>query len=334
MKELSVEVLTLTKGEVESIITQKDVLDAVELAYKTDGEGQLVQPPKEPMWMDDNNLNFIIAMPAYLKSTNVAGAKWAAQYWDQQPGLPAITGVIVLNDPKTGMPYAIMDGTAITKLRTAGGHAVIAAKYLAKKDSKVLAIIGCGAEARCGLLAFSDMFSLEMVKIYDIIPEAMTDFKEEMTKQVAVKVQPVASIQEAVDGTDIILMVTSANDQEPLVFESWVPQGCFVAGLTAFFDLDAELSKKADKWVIGSRISDSHRIVERTQFGKKTLKLSWDDVYADMGEIVTGKIPGRENDRERIIYTHLGMGAHDVALAKIAYDNAKKAGMGTMVKII
>ena len=334
MKELSVDVLTLNKEEVESLITQKDVLDAVELAYKTDGEGQLVQPPKEPMWMDDNKMNFIIAMPAYLKTTNIAGAKWAAQYWDQQPNFPAITGLIILNDHKTGIPYAIMDGTTLTKLRTAGGHAVVAAKYLAKKDSKVIAIIGCGAEARAGLLAFADMFSLETAKIYDINPEAMTSFKEEMTQQVSMEVQPMASVKEAVDGTDIILMVTSANEQEPLVFESWVPQGCFVAGLTAFFDLDAKLSKKADKWVIGSRISDGHRIVERTEFGKKTLKLSWDDVYADMGEIVTGKMPGRENERERIIYTHLGMGAHDIALAKIAYDKAKKAGIGTMVKII
>jgi ornithine cyclodeaminase/alanine dehydrogenase-like protein (mu-crystallin family) len=332
MKELSVEVLTLNKGEVESVITQKDVLDAVELAFKTDGEGQLVQPPKEAMWIDDNKLNFMIAMPAYLKTTNVAGAKWGSLYWDQQPGIPACGAIIILNDPKTGMPYAIMDGLAITNLRTGGGHAVIAAKYLAKKDSKVLAIIGCGAEARVALPVFADIFSLEVAKIFDINPEAMTAFKEEMAEQVPVKVQPMASIQEAVDGTDIILMVTSA--QEPIVFDSWVPQGCLVAGLYAFFDLDPELSKRADKWVIGSRISDGHRIVERTEFGKKTIKLSWDDVYADMGEIVTGRVPGRENDRERIIYTHLGMGAHDVALAKIAYDKAKKGGVGTMVKIM
>jgi ornithine cyclodeaminase/alanine dehydrogenase-like protein (mu-crystallin family) len=332
MKELSVETLVLNKAEVESLITQKDVLDAVELAYKTDGEGQLVQPPKEAMWMDDNKLNFMIAMPAYLKTANIAGAKWGSLYWDQQPGVPACGAVIILNDPKTGMPYAIMDGLEITNRRTAGGHAVIAAKYLAKKDSRVLAIIGCGTEARVGLPGFADMFSLEVAKVYDIHPKAMTSFKEEMAENVPVKVHPAPSIREAVDGADIILMVTSA--QEPIVFEPWVPQGCLVVGLYAFFDVDPELSKKADKWVIGSRISDGHRIVERTQFGKKTIKLSWDDVYADMGEIVTGKKPGRENPKERIIYTHLGMGAHDVALAKIVYDKAKKKGLGKMIRLI
>jgi ornithine cyclodeaminase/alanine dehydrogenase-like protein (mu-crystallin family) len=307
-------------------------LDAVELAYKTDGEGQLVQPPKEAMWMDDDKLNFMIAMPAYLKTTNIAGAKWCSLYWNQQPSLPACVAIIILTDPATGLPYAIMDGLAITNLRTAGGHAVIAAKYLAKKDSKVLALIGCGAEARTGLWAFADMFSLDVAKIYDINPEAMNAFEEQMGTQFPVKVQPAASIQDAVDGADIILMVTSA--QEPIVFEPWIPQGCFVAGLYAFFDLDPELSKKADKWVIGSKMSDGHRIVERTQFGKKTTKLSWDDVHADMSEVVTGKKPGRENGKERIIYTHLGMGAHDIALAKIAYDKAKEAGVGTRVKII
>ena len=329
----NVEVLILNKGEIESLITRKEVVDAVELAFKSDGEGQLIQPQKEPMWMDANKLNFLMAMPAYLKSINTAGVKWVNVYWDQQPGIPATWGdVLILNNPRNGLPYAIMDATSITNLRTAGGHAVVAAKYLAKKDSKILAIIGCGAEARTGLAGFNDMFPLELVKCYDIKPEQMASFQKEMIRQFPLKIRTTTSPKEAVDGSDIVLMATSA--QEPVVFEPWIPESCFVVALYSFFDLDPALSKKADKWVIGSRTSDSHRIVERTEYGKKKVMLSWDDVYADMGEIVIGKKPGRESDKERILYTHLGMGAHDIAVAKVAYDKARKGGLGTMVRLI
>ncbi len=330
----SVEVLVLNKAEIEQLLTRREVIEATELAFRSEGEEQLLQPQKEPMYIDPpQRRNFIIAMPACLKNINVAGIKWACLYWDQEPGVPATWGdILILNHPQNGLPFAIMDATAITNMRTAGGHAVVAAKYLAKKNAKVLAIIGCGAEAYTGLPAFNDVFPLESIKIYDINPMAMTAFKETMSKQVLAAIEPCTSSEEAVSNADIVLMVTSA--QEPVVFESWLPEGCFVAGLYSFCDLDPLLSKMADKWVIGSRASDGHLIVDNASGLVKNFELSWNDVYADMGEIVTGSKPGRENDKERIVYTHLGMGAHDIAVGKIAYDKAKKSDIGSTVKLI
>jgi ornithine cyclodeaminase/alanine dehydrogenase-like protein (mu-crystallin family) len=109
--------------------------------------------------------------------------------------------------------------------------------------------------------------------------------------------------------------------------ESAVPAGCFVAGLCLFQDIDPELSRKSDKWVIGNRVSDGAILF-------KDNRLSCELVYADMGEIVTGSKPGRENNQERILYTHMGMGAHDVVLAHRAYTKALKEGKGIKIRLI
>jgi len=335
---VDVEVLVLTKAEIESLVSRQDVRDACEVAFRAVGTpGELTMPQKFEMFIGPQaQKNFFLSMPTYLKPVGAVGIKWVSVYTTQKPGIPSIWGsVIILNDPETSLPYAIMDGTAITNLRTAGGHTVIAAKYLAKKNSKTMAIIGCGFQARTGLPSFNDVFPLETVKVYDIKPEAMSAYQQEMSKQVSAQVIPTKSAQEAVEGADIVLMVSLA--EKPVVMEPWIPEGCCITATARFQDLDPMLSKKADKWVLGTKSSDGNLILDyynSKQFDKIDIELSPDDVYADMGEIVTGQKPGRENDQERILYTHMGMGAHDIALAHTAYCKAKERGIGTKVRLI
>ncbi|MFC2046671.1 hypothetical protein ACFLTK_00120, partial [Chloroflexota bacterium] len=176
--------------------------------------------------------------------------------------------------------------------------------------------------------------SWELVKIYDIKPEAMSALKEEMGGELPVRITPTASAKEAVEGADIILMVTVAR--QLVVLEPWVEKGSFVACLNGYFDLDPMLSKRADKWVMGIRQGDTELVIELPAIGDgATLKeLSRDDVYADMGEIVTGKKEGRENDQERIVYTHFGMGAHDIILAQTVYNRAIEEGKGIKIPLI
>lgn len=333
-----VEVLVLSKSEIESVVTRQDVRDAVETAFRAHGTpGDLTMPQKFEMHIGPpENRNIFVPMPTYVKPVGGLGIKWVSVYMSQKLGIPNIWGsVIILNDPDTGLPYAITDATAITNLRTAGGHCPIAAKYLAKKNSKILAIIGCGFQARTGLPSFNDIFPLQTVKVYDIRPEAMWSFKEEMSQQVKAEILPSKSAQEAVEGADIVLMVSFAK--QPVVMEDMVDKGCCVTATMRFQDLDPRLSKKADKWVLGSRSSDGFLILEFyncKKWDKIDIKLSPKDVFADMGEIVTVQKPGRENDKERILYTHMGMGAHDIVLAKIAYQKAKEKGIGTKVKLV
>ncbi len=331
MSEPKVEILILSHEDVKSVITSELVVDAVESAFREWGTGQLEQVQKVPLVMDDKRLNILIAEPAYLKSKGIVGLKWANLYFNR-PGydIPASWGILtILNKPESGIPYVIMEGTLITRMRTGGGHAVVAAKYLAKKNSKILGIVGCGEEARTGFRGLVDNFPIETVKICDIKPEAITAFQKEMAQEFSVKIVPTGSPKETVEGTDIVLMATSSRATEPVVLEPWIGPGCFVDGIVGFMDLDPALSKKTDKWVLGHRESDGFLIVDgKVGHGPK---LSHEDVYADMGEIVTGKKPGRENDNERIVYTHMGMGAHDVAVAQKVYEKAVAKGVGLKV---
>lgn len=327
------EILILSDSELKSLLLPEDGVYAAEQAYKAIGEGQVTQL-HFPIPMNEDRSNILNSLPTHIKSLKLAGIKFGGVYNKRQPedNLPTIGGdVIVLTNPETGFPYAILFGVTITNMRTAGGHAVVAAKYLAKKNSKTLAIIGCGAEARTGFRSFSHTFPLELVKIFDIKQEAMSDFIEEMSETFKGKIITTQSIEEAVKGVDMVLVVTTSR--KPIIMESWIEEGCFVAGMLGFCDIDPMLSKKADKWILGIHEDDSRAIIYGNP-GMSPLSaspVSKNDVYADMGEIVTGKKVGRENKHERIVYTHMGSGTHDMVLCNIAYKRAIEKGIGTKV---
>jgi alanine dehydrogenase len=324
-----IEILFLSKEEVEGLVTVEDAVMASEEAYRALGEGQLVQdhcivPIKKP--------NVIATMPTYLRSLNLYGMKQVGVYAHRESGdrLPSVWGsFIVLTRVENGLPYVVMDGTAITNMRSAGGHAVVAAKYLARRDSKTLAVIGCGAQGRMGLRSLVNHFSLTLVKAYDVSAEAVSHFSAGVGKEIDVPVVPVDSARKAVEGADILFVSSTA--QEPVVMEPWVEKGSFVAGLMAFRDLDPMLGVKAEKWVLGSLQSDGHMIIDGGGGLAVPREINKGHVYGDMGEIVTGIKQGRENDRERIVYTHMGMGAHDIILARKAYMKAVEKCIGIKV---
>ncbi|MBI4318835.1 MAG: hypothetical protein HY675_10115 [Chloroflexi bacterium] len=329
--ELNVEVLFLTKSQVEDLLSFKEVVDAVELAFRATGEKNVIMPQKFPMFLDSpKNDNFLIAMPAYVKPIGIAGVKWAHLYFDQKPGAPTVWGVVILNDPTTGLPCAIMDGTSITNMRT-GGHAAVAAKYLSKPNASSVAIIGCGTEGRTHLRALKEVRpQIERVQLFDLREEAMAGLIDDLAGTLQAEFVKTGSAREAVTGVDIVCMTTTS--QTPVVMHDWIGEGCFVAGAYSFNDLDPMLSKTADKWVLGCWESDEHRIIDFP--GRKlSMPVSKEDVYGDLGDIIVGRKPGRENDRERIVYTHLGMGALDIAVASHAYRKAMEKGIGQRLRL-
>lgn len=324
-----INVRVISKSEAEKLVSVEDVLKAVDDTFQELGRGQIFHPVKEPMWMGKENANMLIAMPAHLKDKKIVGMKWVNMFTYQQEGIPSSYGnILILSHEENGQPYAIIEATPITTMRTAGGHGVVAAQYLAKKLSRVLAVIGCGAEGMAGIRSFLVAFpQLEELRVCDRNPAALQRVQDEFGDKI--RITTWENARDAVEPADIVLLVTTAR--KPLVMYEWLKKGCFVSGLYSFNDLDPECSRKADKWYLGSRDTDYHQIIKAPYLAQ--YNLSMDNVAGDLGEVATGKCPGRENDDEIIVYTHMGMGALDVAVGDMIYRRAEEKGVGTVIDL-
>jgi len=330
MYEPSVKILFLSKKEIDSIITYEDVIRAVEDVFVADGNNQLVMPAKDKMFLDDEKTNILMPMPSFLKNINVAGMKWMRFFPKKPMGIPTLWGqLLILSDPVSGLPFAVMDATTITDMRTSGGHAVVAARYLAKKDSKVLSVLGCGAQGRAGIISFDKNFDLDYIKVYNRKSTSIEECKRFTDGKLRAKLLFVGSPEELMEGTDILLSATTSRT--PLVKSEWIPEGCLVNAMSSFYDVDPKITKYADKWVLGHRFGDKIQIVDNPAIKPN---LSYDDVYASLGEIICNRVKGRENDKERIVFSHMGMGALDISVGKRIYDIAVERGIGKKIRMI
>ena len=167
------ETLILTKKDVEELLTMKEVIDAVENAFKLHGENKVQMPPKIYLNFESGDLR---AMPA--RVGNFAGIKWVNSHpGNPKKGLPTVMAVLILNDPSTGFPLAIMDATHLTNMRT-GAAGAVAVKYLAPKDAESLGFIGCGIQAKFQLMAIKEVISVNFVRAYDVNESAAKSFVE------------------------------------------------------------------------------------------------------------------------------------------------------------
>ncbi|MFQ5711151.1 MAG: ornithine cyclodeaminase family protein, partial [Candidatus Geothermarchaeales archaeon] len=243
-------ILILSEKDVEACISMREVIELVEAGIKALGEGKAIQPGK--IYMDIPKYDgFIKPMTAYIETMDVAATKIFSLYKANPPryNLPSVFSIIELHNPKTGVPKAIMAGGYITAVRTAAASAV-AAKYLAKSDSKRVGIIGAGVQGRSHLLALNELFEIEEVKVFDVSEAARKKYVEEMSKLSGAKVTPVGGPREAVEETDVAVVATTAN--EPLLMKGWVKPGCLIAKIGSFQELDPETLLSVDKLVVDS----------------------------------------------------------------------------------
>lgn len=320
------EVLFLNDEEVKRLLSREDVLNCVENTFKSLGNGRIRHPKKEPLWLDDTCDNMLLAMPGWLMDKNVAGVKWVNMYFNQIPGLPASLGnLIVLNHADCGVPYALIEASSITTMRTGGGHAIIAAKYLAKKDPKVLTVIGCGEEGQSAVRSALLQFNLEKVKLCDLSEKVLEKCREEFGTQATV--ETFTKISDAVKGSDIVILATTCK--KVLFTETMAEPGMTVIGLNAFYDLDFAFASGKYRWFLGNKESDQVQIIEDPDLSH--CGLAMENVTGDLGEVVTGKVAGRKNEDEIIVYTHMGMGSLDLACADLAYQRANEKSMGQIL---
>jgi ornithine cyclodeaminase/alanine dehydrogenase len=272
--------------------------------------------------------SFIHAMPAYVAAMKAAGVKWVSGFPDNyKKGLPYISGLLILNDPETGIPIAVMDCSWITAMRT-GAATAVAAKYLARKDSSVMAILGCGVQGRTNLEAVKVAFpKLSTVSAYDIDPKVLARYAKDMETKHRVKVVPVDSPRRAVEGSDIVVTAGPIlKHPHPVIEPSWFKEGGFACPL----DFDSYWKDDAMQSVDKFCTDDKYQLEYYKTVGYFG---GVPKVHADLGEIVAGKKSSREQDDERIMSMNLGVAIEDMATAIRIYKRAKTRGIGTWVPL-
>ena len=323
---MDIKILYLSRADVEAVnVPMSRIIDAVEAMFREKGEGRTEMPPKPGIHPRSDS--FIHAMPAFIPNLNSAGLKWVSGYPENvNRGLPYISGLIILNDPENGLPLAVMDCTWITAKRT-GAATAVAAKYLARPDSQVVGILGCGVQGRSNLEALKVLFPLRRVMAYDTRSEAAESYAQEMSVALGLAVRPVKTPREAVSGCDIVVTAGPIlKTPHATIPPGWMEEGAFAS----LVDYDSYWSraalKEADKFC-----TDDIPQLEYT----KTTGYFQDipPIYADLGELVTGRKPGREGVRERTMACNLGLALDDMATAPLVLKLAVEKGLGTRLPL-
>ncbi|MGY5874870.1 MAG: ornithine cyclodeaminase family protein [Candidatus Thorarchaeota archaeon] len=307
-------------------LTMREIIDALLIAFKEKGEGRVEMPPKPGIHPGEGD-NFIHAMPAYIPALNSAGMKWVSGFPNNiQRGLPYISGLLILNDPETGLPLSVMDCIWITAMRT-GAATAIAARYLARPDSTTVGVLGCGVQGRSNIEALCEVVQLESVMAYDTSSSAAEDYKKEIENRFGLDVSIVDTPKKAVKECDTvvtagpILKVPHATIQT-----GWFEKG----GFASLVDFDSywhpDAMRESNKFCTDD-------IAQLNHYRDIGYFQDIPDIYADLGELVAGKKKGREDDEEKSIACNLGLAMDDIAVAPRIYQKALEMGIGVILPL-
>jgi ornithine cyclodeaminase/alanine dehydrogenase-like protein (mu-crystallin family) len=289
----------LNEEQVRQHLRMADLIPAMEKALIDFSAGRVTQPVRSIIHVDPPG-GFLGLMPAL--TPDGLGLKAVTFYpSNAERGIPTHMATIFLVDPQTGTPLTIMDGRLITEMRTAAVSAA-ATKLLAAPDSKILAILGSGVQARSHAEALRLVRNFEEIRVWSPTSEHAKQFAEEIGATAV-------SAEEAVCGADVVVTVT--NSKTPVLKGSWLKSGCHVNAIGACRPDWRELDDEAMTNVV---FVDSR---EGAMKESGDIILSGAKIYAELGEALAGKIPARSN--ETTVFKSLGMAVEDISAAMLVY---------------
>jgi alanine dehydrogenase len=327
-----VEILFLSQEDVSILLTMADTVKVVEDAFREKGLGHVQMPSK--LYLDykkyDGDLR---VMPSYLKRSDKSGMKVVNAHPNNpvSKGLPTVMAIITLIDPSTGAPLAIMDGTLITAVRT-GAASGVATKYLARKDSGSLGLVGAGRQAQTQLEAIAEVMSISDVKVCDRNEVITQRFISNVQDHFNLNFIAMDSVEECIKNSDIVSTITPSR--KPVVIDEWVEDGTHMNAIGADApgkqELEPNILKRARILV-----DDYEQAIHS---GEINMPLSQsiihkENIYGELGDIVCGARKGRESDDEITIFDSTGLSIQDVATAWMVYEKAKKKSIGTWLTL-
>ncbi len=324
------ETMLLSQSDIESVLSMKDVVEICEKTFAGFGEGTTVNPTKVGLDLGETAAyppyeGFMNAMPAYVGWLDAAGIKWAGGFLGERKkqGLPYVTSMILLIDPKIGHFTAVMDGALITNWRT-GAQAAVGLKCLRRERSVKLGLYGAGMQGRTTSMAIAQVFTIEDLQVYDLNQEAAERFASEMAGYVKGSITVAARPEDAARNRDAIICVTQSKAK--FLQNDWVEPGTVVFPMGSYQECDDACILTADKIVVDHVGQCLHRgaLKELSEAGR----ISEASIFATIGELAAGKKAAEVSDTDRILCIPIGTGAMDIAVAAVARQRAEEKGLG------
>ncbi|GAA1612455.1 MULTISPECIES: ornithine cyclodeaminase family protein [Kribbella] len=316
-------------------LTRLEIVDAVEEAVREHGLGRTAFEPRVHLTPDNGGIGHFNILRGHLDGLGEHGISGVKVVGDFVPnylkGLPSELAMATLFDPTTGVPLAVLDATMITAART-GAMTAVGARHLARRDSKILAHAGARGTAWWNVIMLDDLLDLDEIRVTSARPESREKFAADLAAELSTPIRVCATAAEAFDGADVLVEATRLSEPEPLLRTAAVRPGAFVVPYGTISAVELDLLDVMDKVVV-----DDWREAQSGRFGSlrrhvDTGRLSPDTLYAEIGEIVAGRKPGRETAAERTLFWHRGLSLLDVAIAHLILRRAESADAGTMLR--
>ena len=326
--------LILSRTEMMGLLTPGEYNQCVEQAYRMHGERRFYMDPKGHIVLDKYPGEWE-AMPSYIEEPEAAACKWVSirERNREKYDLPTVFSILIYTHPETGFPLAICDGSYHTVMRT-GSAAAVSAKWLARKNSKTLAIVGGGNMAEGVLATCNEVFAWEDVRVWSRGQKTLDRFvNTQQPKYKNFKIRASTNLEEVVRGADVVVTVTPARG--PIIKNEWISAGTHIAALGADKGGDQELEASI---LVRSRIFVDDIRQCRTD-GEINVPLSQgllkeQDIIGEIGEVVIGKKAGRTSDKDITLFDSTGIALQDSATIPLEYERAVAAGVGVEKKMI
>ncbi|EJN04958.1 putative ornithine cyclodeaminase, mu-crystallin [Phyllobacterium sp. YR531] len=323
----------LNAFDIEALaLTDAEVLSAIEKSLAAQGNNQTVIEPRVHLEPDASFNGHFNVLRGYVAPLDLAGVKIVGDFVDNyKQNYPSEFGVLNLFDPRTGVPRAIIDATAITDMRT-GAITALGAKHLARKNSKILGHIGARGTAYWNVRLLNHLYDFDEIRVHSRRPESREAFAEKLSNDLGKKIIVTDDWRSCIEGADIVVEASRLPSPEPMLKTAWIKPGAFVVPYGTMSAVELSLTDIMDKLVVddwgqckGGKFGSLRAHVEAGKLSEQTL-------HAELGQIVAGHKSGRESDNETILFWHRGLSLSDIALGYAMLEKAKAANIGQRLR--
>ncbi len=314
-------------------LTDAEILAAVEGGLAAQGRGESVLEPRVHLVPEDPAIGHFNVLRGAIRPLGLAGVKVVGDFVNNhQIGLPSAMSVLSLFDPSTGAPLAILNATSITDMRT-GAMTALGAKYLARKDSKVLGHVGARGTSYWNIRLLNHFFDFDEIRVHSKRPENRRALAAKLAKDLGKEVIAVDDWERCVRDADIVVEATRLAEPEPLLKTEWIRRGALVVPYGIMSAVELSLTDIIDKVVV----DDWNQCRKGSQFGALRRhvdedRITEENLHAELGQIVARLRPGRETDDETILFWHRGLSLSDVALGSVLLDKAGELSIGQTLR--